>query len=80
MVPRSTAEDILHGIERIRSLDQPQAFDLSGAVRDVTKILEAVFGSSALANRRYTGVGRCYKDVGGVAVGALMQMALNARL
>ena len=79
-VPHGAGVDILHNIERIRFQDQALAFDLSGAAGEVAKILGAVFGPSAVANKEYAGIGLYYKDVLGYSYNDLMQLAINARL
>jgi hypothetical protein len=71
---------VLHNVERISFQDQALAFDLSGSAGEVAKILGAVFGPSAVANKEYAGIGLYYKDVLGYSYNALMQLAIDARL
>ena len=57
--------------------DSLVALDLSGNAGQVAKILGAVFGTAALANKSYVGIGLSYLD-GGMSYDALCALAMNA--
>jgi Ca2+-binding RTX toxin-like protein len=67
--------DILSGVERIRFSDTALALDLSGNAGKVAKILGAVFGASAVANKTYVGVGLNLID-GGMSYDTLAATAV----
>lgn len=71
--------DTLIGIERILFSDKRLAIDLDGNAGQVVKILGAVFGSAAVANKSYVGIGLSYLDTG-LSYADLMQLAVDARL
>ena len=71
--------DALDGIERLVFSDQSLAFDLAGSAGSTARILGAVFGRDAVANKAYAGIGLSLLD-GGMDLNALMQLALDARL
>lgn len=71
--------DTLDAVERLIFSDQSLAFDLAGAAGSTARILGAVFGREAVANKAYAGIGLSLLD-GGMDLNALMQLALDARL
>jgi hypothetical protein len=71
--------DTLLNIERLKFSDVSVALDLSGNAGNVAKILGAVFGKAAVANKTYAGIGLHYSD-SGMSYEALMQLAISARL
>jgi hypothetical protein len=71
--------DTLSQIERLQFSDQSLAFDIVGAAGTTARILGAVFGRAAVANKEYVGIGLSLLD-GGMDNNSLMQLALNARL
>ena len=71
--------DKLSNVERLQFSDKSHAFDVSGSAGTVAKILGAVFGPSAVANKEWVGIGLSYID-GGMSYQDLMQLALNLRL
>lgn len=71
--------DSLVGIERLVFSDAKVAVDLGGHAGQVVKILGAVFGAGAVANKAFVGIGLSYSD-GGMSYADLMQLAIDARL
>ncbi|MBI3367396.1 MAG: Ig-like domain-containing protein [Burkholderiales bacterium] len=69
----------LKNIERLQFADGQLALDLGGNAGTIAKILGAVYGPAAVANRAYVGVGLQLLD-GSMSDEALMQLALNAKL
>lgn len=72
----------LTNIERIKFSDQYLAIDMApmqaGGI--TSKILGAVFGKAALANKEYVGIGLHFVDDLHYSYADLMQLAINARL
>ncbi len=56
--------DRLTNVERLKFTDKLVAYDLDGAAGTVTKILGVVFGTAAVSNERYVGIGLTYADAG----------------
>lgn len=56
--------DALSSIERLKFADSSLALDLDGSAGKVAKILGAIFGSSAVSNKAYFGIGLSYLDDG----------------
>lgn len=75
----STAEgpDTLINVERLNFTDKNLALDLGGNAGQVVKILGAVFGKSAVANKEYVGIGLDLLDKG-MSYDTLAGLALNA--
>ena len=71
--------DRLAGVERLQFADGRVAFDLGGHAGSVAKVLGAVFGKSAVANREYAGIGLGLMD-GGMGYQDLMGLAIDHRL
>ena len=71
--------DTLTGIERISFSDDHLALDIDGNAGITAKILGAVFGKDALANKEYAGIGLKLLD-GGMSYNDLMELAINAKL
>ena len=71
--------DSLTHVERLDFGDLKLAFDVSGAVGVVAKTLGAVFGSAAVGNVNFEGIGLGLMDTG-MAAGDLMRFALTAKL
>ena len=69
----------LTSVERALFSDSKLAFDLDGHAGQTAKILGAVLGAAAVANREYAGVGLQLLD-GGMSYEALIQLALNFKL
>jgi hypothetical protein len=74
-----TASDALNSIERLRFADKGLALDVSGNAGKAAKVIGAVFGKTAVANKEYMGIGLSLLD-GGMTYEALAQLALNAKL
>ena len=70
--------DSLSNVERLKFSDTYVALDLSGNAGITAKILGAVFGASAVANKQYAGIGLYYLDTLNYSYPALMQLALTA--
>jgi len=62
--PGATGSDSLPGTERLQFSDVRVALDLDGHAGQTAKLLGAVFGSAALANRQYAGIGLSLLDSG----------------
>ncbi len=75
----SDGTDTLTNVERLKFSDFSVALDVSGNAGTTAKILGAVFGKAAVANKEYAGIGLQLLD-GGMSYQALMQAALNAKL
>ena len=73
----SKGVDTTSDIERLQFADGSVALDLNGNAGQVAKILGAVFGQAALANKSYVGIGLAYLD-GGMSYEALCALAMNA--
>lgn len=71
--------DTLVNMERLSFSDVKVAMDMGGNAGQVVKILGAVFGASAVANKTYVGIGLSYLDTG-MTYTDLMQLAIDARL
>ncbi len=71
--------DTLTNVERLKFSDFSVALDVSGNAGTTAKILGAVFGKAAVANKEYAGIGLQLLD-GGMSYPALMQAALGAKL
>ncbi len=71
--------DTLTNVERLKFSDFCVALDVSGYAGTTAKILGAVFGKAAVANKEYAGIGLQLLD-GGMSYLDLMQLALNAKL
>lgn len=69
--------DTLSGIERLQFGDIRLALDLDGRAGQVAKLLGAVFGAPAVANRAYVGIGLSLLD-GGTSYEALAALAVSA--
>lgn len=73
------AAQILTELDRLVFSDQGLAFDLAGNAGHVARTLGAVFGSDAVSNLEYAGIGLSLLD-GGMSPDDLMQLALRVRL
>jgi len=71
--------DTLTNIERLQFSDTSLAFDLDGNAGKVARILGAVLGKEAVANKAFAGIGLHYLD-NGMSYEVLMQGAIEARL
>lgn len=71
--------DRLIDVERLQFADGRVAFDLEGHAGSVAKVLGAVFGKSAVANREYAGIGLRLMD-GGMDYQDLVGLAIDHRL
>lgn len=71
--------DMHANIERFQFSDSKVALDLDGNAGTTAKILGAVFGSDAVANKAYAGIGLSYLD-NGMSYNDLMQLAIDAQL
>lgn len=71
--------DQLVDIERLTFTDTNLAMDIGGHAGEVAKIIGAVFGSQAVANTHYVGIGLDYRDRG-TSYEDLMVFAINERL
>jgi hypothetical protein len=60
----SSQLDVLSNIERVSFTDKSMAYDLNGNAGITAKILGAVFGSQALTNKNYVGIGLSFLDAG----------------
>jgi hypothetical protein len=65
--------------QRIKFADLGIAYDMNGNAGNVAKILGAVFGTAALNNTSYVGIGLSYLDQG-MSYPDLIALALNAKL
>jgi serralysin len=71
--------DTLSNIERLKLNGSSLALDLNGNAGSTAKILGAVFGKAAVANKTFVGIGLKYLD-NGMGYSDLIQLALNAAL
>ena len=71
--------DTLTNIERVKFNDVSVALDISGNAGTTAKVLGAVLGREALANKQIVGIGLQLLDAG-ATYEQLMQAALSARL
>lgn len=71
--------DRLASVERLQFADGRVAFDIDGHAGSVAKVLGAVFGQAAVANREYAGIGLRLMD-GGMGYQDLMALAIDHRL
>ena len=71
------ADDTLTNVERLAFADRKLAFDANA--QTTAKVLGAVFGREAVANRDYAAIGLQLLD-GGTRYADLMKLALDARL
>lgn len=69
--------DTLSSVERLQFADVRVALDLDGNAGQVAKLLGAVFGVKAVANREYMGIGLSLID-GGMSYSALGEVAVAA--
>jgi hypothetical protein len=60
----SEGADVLSQIERLRFSDTSVAIDLAGHAGSTAQILRAIFGSQALANKSFVGIGLSLFDAG----------------
>lgn len=70
-------QDMLVNIERLEFDDINLAFDLDGHAGEVAKLLGAVFGATAAANREYAGIGLTEAD-NGLSYEQLGEFAITA--
>lgn len=76
-VTNRDGKDSLVTTERLQFADVKVALDLDGNAGQVAKILGAVFGKAAVANKSYAGIGLSYLD-GGMSYADLSALAINA--
>jgi len=69
-----------HSVERLKFSDKSLALDIEGNAGTTAKILGAVFGKTAVANKAYAGIGLHYLDNLGYGYEQLMGLAINAAL
>lgn len=69
--------DTLVNLERLQFANVKVAYDLEGAAGQTAKILGAVFGSTAVTNKEYAGIGLNLLD-GGMGYEQLAALAMNA--
>lgn len=74
----SNNRDTLIAVERLKFDDIGIALDLDGHAGEVAKLLGAVFGTSAIANREYVGIGLAEVDKG-LNYEQLGELAINAK-
>ena len=79
-VPTRNGSDWISDVERLKFSDVSLAFDLSGNAGTTAKILGAVFGKAAVANKAYAGIGLHYLDNLGYSYEQLMGLAINEAL
>lgn len=72
--------DQLVNVERLRFADKTIALDLGANAGEVAKILGAVFGKAAVANKEFAGIGLRFVDDLHYSYTDLMQLAIGARL
>ena len=73
-------KDQILNIERLKFQDQSLALDMAGNAGLTAKVLSAVFGKAALANKQYVGIGLYYLDDLSFSYSNLLQLAINASL
>lgn len=71
--------DTLLNVERLEFLDKKFAYDMQGNAGLTAKILGSVFGTSALTNKEYVGIGLDLLDEG-MSYTQLIDLALNVKL
>jgi len=76
-VTNGARTDELTDIERISFIDTSIALDIDGNAGSTAKILGAVFGKAALANKAYAGIGLSLLDSGEYTYESLMDYALT---
>jgi len=76
-VTNGARTDELTDIERISFIDTSIALDVDGNAGSTAKILGAVFGKAALANKAYAGIGLSLLDSGEYNFESLMDYALT---
>lgn len=69
--------DRLLGIERLKFVDFSLALDLDGNAGLVARLLGAVYGATAVANKKYAGIGLALAD-GGTGATELAALAVDA--
>ena len=78
--PPTEGTDTLVGVEQLKFSDTSLALDVEGTAGTTAKILGAVFGKAAVANKAYAGIGLQYLDNLGYSYEQLMGLAINAAL
>lgn len=78
-VQGSDGNDTLSGIERLQFDNVKLAFDLDASAGFTAKLLGAIAGKNAIANKQYVGIGLGALD-SGMSNEALMQLALDTVL
>jgi len=78
--PPTEGTDTLVGVERLKFSDKSLALDIEGNAGTTAKILGAVFGKTAVANKAYAGIGLHYLDNLGYSYEQLIGLAINAAL
>ena len=73
-------KDQILNIERLKFQDQSLALDMAGNAGLTAKVLAAVFGKAALANKQYVGIGLYYLDELSFSYSNLLQLAISASL
>jgi hypothetical protein len=68
--------DLLNQVERLRFSDTSVAIDLAGHAGSTAQVLRAIFGSAALANKDYVGIGLSLFD-GGMAYADVVALAIG---
>lgn len=71
--------DTLANVERLKFSDTKLALDTSGNAGTTAKVLGAIFGRAAVANKEYVGIGLSLLD-GGTSYESLVQLALASKL
>lgn len=74
--PSSVSADNMTRVERFIFSDKKLAYDLNGNAGNVAKILGAVFGKAAVANKEYVGIGLQLLD-GGMSYSELGALAVS---
>lgn len=69
------ASDVLNQVERLRFSDLSLAIDLAGHAGSTAQILRALFGSAALGNTAYVGIGLSLFD-GGMSYANVVALAI----
>ena len=73
------AVDSVQSFQRLKFKDIGLAYDLNGSAGQVAKILGAIYGSSAVSNSTYAGIGLNYLNQG-MSYQNLISLALNNKL
>ena len=68
--------DTLDQVERLRFADTSVAIDLAGNAGSTAQVLRAIFGSAALANKAYVGIGLSLFD-GGMSYAGVVALAIG---